>query len=264
MKYNQGRIGKEIKAENVKAIKHLFASSVNEYHNYLGRKFANDETAGKSNPVYVIPDNGNNFFITNDQIDAIWRAGASDENPTFNKLVELGVFIASGVGDNVKYSRITKTKMNSYKAKQKEGSPGFEEGYGALTNSDVLGMSLGDFIRGYSGIKEGAGTTPFNLYGNDSKIFDESPLSEVIAKLAGNSDKHKLENLIGAVHIKNYLTHIQPFTWLVVYNEDGTARCIRHEVIVQTDVVTLVQMVHDRGLKFGRRGDSGGFDIRFM
>ena len=125
-------------------------------------------------------------------------------------------------------------------------------------------MSLGSFIKGYSGIKEGAGTTPFNLYGDSGNIFEESPLSEVITKLAGNSDKHKLENLIGAVHIKNYLTHIQPFTWLVVYNEDGAARCIRHEVIVQTDVVSLVQMVHDRGLKFGPRGDSGGFDIRFM
>lgn len=262
LKYNQGRIGKEIRAESVKAIKHLFASSVNEYHAYLGSKFAEDDTAGKDNPVYVIPDNGTNLFITRNQIDSAWKAGV--ENPTFNKLIELGVFLENQTGDKVKYSMITKTKLNGYKAKQKEGTPGFEEGYGALTNMEVLNMSLGKFIKDYSGIKEGSGTTPFDLYGNEGVVFEESPLSEVITKLAGNSDKHKLENLIGAVHIKNYLTHIQPFTWLVVYNEAGAARCIRHEVIVQTDVVSLVQMVHDRGLKFGPRGDSGGFDIRFM
>ena len=262
LKYNQGRIGKDVKAENVKAVKHLFASSVNEYHGYLGRKFAEDETAGKGNPVYEIPVEGENLFVTGDQITRAWNAGETDD--MFMRLVNAGIFEVSGEGEEKTYTQITKTKLKDYQAKQKEGAPGYEEGYGALTNPEIINMTIDEFINRYSGIKEGSGSTPFDLYGNNGFIFEESPLSEIMQKLAGRNDKHKLENLIGAVHLKNYLTHIQPFTWLVVYDEAGKARCIRHEVIVQTDVVSLVQMVHDRGLKFGPRGDSGGYDIRFM
>lgn len=88
-------------------------------------------------------------------------------------------------------------------------------------------------------------------------------MSEILPMIPGANDRIKLDNLTGAIHLKNYLTHIEPFTWLVVYKDDGAARSISHEDIVNMDIKTLVDTVHNNGLKFGHRGDEGGYDIQF-
>jgi len=88
-------------------------------------------------------------------------------------------------------------------------------------------------------------------------------MSQILPMMPGASDRIKLDNLTGGIHLKNYLTHIEPFTWLVVYKDDGDARSISHDNIVKMDIKTLVDTVHDNGLRFGYRNDEGGYDLQF-
>ena len=260
LKYNQGRIGKDITPGAVKRIPGLFISKKAQFISYLGTTFAKDPTAGPSNKVYVFPTAQGNVFATKNQID---QYITDQETP------EAQPVISAMVANNVLRTNKNGTQkivgLGDFEPKQKEGSLGFEEGYGVITDDEALDSTLDEFSVKYAGITKGKyPDIPFNMYGDGTKISTGSTLADTLRLLKGTHDKHKVENLVGAIHIKNYLTHIQPFTWLVVYDEDGNARSIKHEEIVNSSVVDLVDLIHANGLRFGPRTDGGGFDLRFL
>lgn len=80
--------------------------------------------------------------------------------------------------------------------------------------------------------------------------------------IPGETPMDKIGNLIGVWHLKHYLTHIQPFKWLLVFDVDGTAAGITYEKIISEPIVSLLEIMTSRGLYFGIRKDNQGFDIQ--
>ena len=89
---------------------------------------------------------------------------------------------------------------------------------------------------------------------------------EIISSMPGNPQNGqdymaKIVNLIGAWQLKHYLTHIQPFKWLLVFDLSGAASAITHQKIIETPLIELVPLLDALKMYFGIRKDAGGFDI---
>ena len=284
LKYNQGRIGKSITPAKIKLFPKLFTADVPTYHQEMGVRFAGvNDANSKSNPVYVFPQEatGDNVYATRNQtIESITnyntevaanakketQPGVQEANPPEKNeiLKAMEAVEALKTGKNGAIAPII-GRRDEFKLKKTEGSPGYEEGFGVLSDQRVRAMTLDQFVEQYTGIEKGdKKDIPFNLYGDNTIIMPGETIDNILKQLDGVHDKHRLENLVGSIHIKNYLTHIEPFTWLVVYDQYGSARSIRHDEIVSLDVISLIDIVNTNGLKFGPRTDGGGYDLRFL
>ena len=246
LKYNKGRIGKSILKAQVEKLPLEFITNNTEMHAHLGTLAAIpvDDAKPKVNPMYSI----NGEWYSFNQIAGHIANGE-----------EWAMEFSKKAGDGF---ALNKSALTPYLAKWsgKIDNEGYTTAGGALKpESKILEMTLGDFMNTYSGIQEGKSGTGFNL-----AYPAQEWMSELISKLPGENTRHQLENLIGAIHIKSYLTHIQPFTWLVVFNDEGDARCLTHEDIVNLPVTELIDKVHQSGLRFGARTDEGGYDIQFL
>lgn len=282
LKYNQGRIGKNIHPSTIKKFPKLFTADVPTYHRDMGARFAGVEDADSvSNKVHVFPQaTGDNVYATKNQIVksvndynvALEAASAAVGNegeavevpaaPVYNQILQAMETV--GALKTLKSGYVKHVLLGDFILKKTEGTPGFEEGFGVLSDQRARAMTLDEFVLEYTGIEKGDKSTAFNLYGNNTVIMPGETIENILKQLDGAHDKHRLENLVGSIHIKNYLTHIEPFTWLVVYDQYGSARSIRHEEIVNLDVISLIDIVHKNGLKFGPRTDGGGYDLRFL
>jgi hypothetical protein len=124
------------------------------------------------------------------------------------------------------------------------------------TSTSVLAdMSVPKFLEKYSGVTFGEKNVEFN-----SKLPDGS-VSDVIDTIPGNSPRQKIANLIGVWHLKHYMTHIEPFKWLLVYKPDGTAASVTYDTIINTPAIELIEIMSKRHLLFGIRPDDQGFHI---
>ena len=116
-------------------------------------------------------------------------------------------------------------------------------------------MSVPEFLTKYSGVSVGEKNVEFN-----SELPDGS-VSDNIGKIPGNSPRQKIANLVGGWHLKYYMTHIEPFKWLLVYRPDGTAASIRYDTIINTPLIELIKLMAKKHLFFGIRSDDQGFHI---
>ena len=124
------------------------------------------------------------------------------------------------------------------------------------SSSEILtNMSVVEFLDEYSGVTEGEKDVEFNNNLPDQKV------SDVLDSLPGNSPRQKIANLIGVWHLKFYMSHINPFKWLLVYQPDGTAAAITYDTIINTPAIELVGVMNDKHLQFGIRPDDQGFHI---
>jgi len=274
LKYNKGRIGKSIKAAKVNRLgKSLYNTKTKDIHKHLGDKVAKDPTADvKNNPVFYFNiDNG--VYMTFKQILGIIETLNQDQSQErsniTNFLLSNRIIISDGnefklgtyqnrlsPGSNI----FDPFRINSNSASAEAAKGSFSPSQSKITD-DMLNMTLDEYAEEFAGISTGKKNVIFSMFGGS--ITEEMTISEILPTIPGASDRVKLDNLTGAIHLKNYLTHIEPFTWLVVYKDDGDARSISHEDIVNMDIKTLVDKVHNNGLKFGHRGDEGGYDLQF-
>lgn len=275
LKYNKGRIGKSIKAAKVSRLgQTLYNTKTKDIHKHLGTQ-VNDPTADeKTNPVYYFNVDGG-VYITFKQIsDIVEKLNTPTPEggiPTRTELEEFlinsniikddrGVFKMSSTSPRGNVFKPFKINSKSASAEVAKGS--FAPSQSKITD-DMMNMTLDGYAEEYAGISAGKKDVMFSMFGEQNTIKRNMLMSEILPMIAGGSDRVKLDNLTGAIHLKNYLTHIEPFTWLVVYKDDGEARSISHEDIVNMDIKTLVDTVHDNGLRFGHRGDDGGYDLQF-
>ena len=124
------------------------------------------------------------------------------------------------------------------------------------TSTSVLAdMSVPEFLTKYSGVSVGEKNVEFN-----SELPDGS-VSDNIGKIPGNSPRQKIANLVGGWHLKYYMSHIEPFKWLLVYKPDGKAASIRYDTIINTPLIELIKLMAKKHLFFGIRSDDQGFHI---
>ena len=269
LKYNKGRIGKSIKAAKVSRLgQSLYNTKTKDIHKHLGKQ-VNDPTADeKTNPVYYF-NIGDGVYMTFKQIlgkiEEFNQAPQQAVDEFTNFLINSKIIQYNG--NELKMSttsprgNVFKPFMINSKSASAEAAKGsFAPSKSNITNN-MMGMTLDEYAEEFAGISSGKKNVIFSMFGGS--ITEDMSISELLPMIPGANDRVKLDNLTGAIHLKNYLTHIEPFTWLVVYKDDGDARSISHEDIVNMDIKTLVDKVHDNGLRFGHRGDEGGYDLQF-
>tara|TARA_R100000951_G_scaffold49466_1_gene41793 strand:- start:173 stop:1726 length:1554 start_codon:yes stop_codon:yes gene_type:complete len=124
------------------------------------------------------------------------------------------------------------------------------------TSTSVLAdMSVPEFLDEYSGVSFGKKKVEFN------SELPKGSVSDVIDTIPGSSPRQKIANLIGVWHLKHYMTHIEPFKWLLVYKPDGTAASVRYDTIINTPAFELITLMAKKHLFFGIRADDQGFHI---
>ena len=275
LKYNKGRIGKSIKAAKVSRLgQSLYNTKTKDIHKHLGDKVAKDPTAHeKTNPVYYF-NFGDGVYMTFKQIlGKVETFNRDAKDPDIKQAVDeftkflINNNIVKYDGRELKMStaspkgNVFKPFMINSKSASAEEAKGSFSPSKSNTTDEMLNMTLDSYAEEYAGISAGKKNVIFSMFGGS--ITEDMPISEILPMIPGSNDRIRLDNLTGAIHLKNYLTHIEPFTWLVVYKDDGDARSISHEDIVNMDIKTLVDKVHDNGLRFGHRGDEGGYDLQF-
>lgn len=125
------------------------------------------------------------------------------------------------------------------------------------------GAGLGKY---YTKDDDGKITVPGNDEGEEYELSVElvgfKNAWDCISQCPGVTPMDRIGNLIGVYHLKYYLTHIASFRWLLVYEPEGTAAGISREKVVVTPIMDLLQEMSEKGLFFGMRKDSQGFDIQ--
>ena len=270
LKYNRGRIGKNITAAKVRQLdQSLYNTKTPDIHKHLGIQVKDPTADVKTNPVYYLNVDGG-VYITLKQIsDTIKKLNtppsAEDEVPVLSGIEKFLIDSKVIIQNSTEYKIGTKESrkpflINSNSASAEAAKGSFAPSQSRVTE-DLMNMTLDGYAEEYAGISAGKKNVLFSMFGGS--ITQDMLMSQILPMMPGMNDRIKLDNLTGGIHLKNYLTHIEPFTWLVVYKDDGDARSISHDNIVKMDLKTLVDTVHDNGLRFGYRNDEGGYDLQF-
>ena len=281
LKYNQGRIGKSIKAKDVKKLDPKITTitkSDDEAHQFFGgANYANDPDADKKNPIYIFPSpegQGKEVYRTlrqlNDIIPVFVKSLADPNTETVFKDEE-----SKRTMDALKFN-FDEIKNKNGNGVTKDGlkkfmlnvnKPQFQLAKGTFLpgkEESITTKTLDEYIKEYTGITPGKKSVEFKPFGDGLSFNGQTLIKDLLPLVSGNNAQHKLNNLTGAIHLKNYLTHIEKFTWLLVYRDNGDARSLSHDNIVDFDIIKLIENVHARGLQFYYRNDEGGYDLRFL
>ena len=145
----------------------------------------------------------------------------------------------------------------------------------------IQSMTAVEFFDKYSGVTTGkkVDSDTMDLFAN-LDMPDGKKSREVIGRLnvslpegpgaawsmienaPGVNTMDKIANLIGGWHLKYYLTHIEPFKWLLVFDMDGRSAGCTFNTIINTPLSDLLVKMDKIGIKFGVRRDKQGFDIQ--
>ena len=244
LKFNQGRIGKGIKGAKPKSVTALFIKGIDQAMAYFGGN-------NKNNPIYKVQN-----------------PMGEDEYLTYEKLKNL----SEDEHYKIYFNASTGLPLAKLKIKQSEVAGAFAHGSSVKINTEdgdqtvpVDQMTVQQFKDAFSGIQETGKykDEPWAVVNYGGEFLSEL-LVDALKQIPGNTDKNRVENLIGVFHLKNYLTHIAKFKWLVVYNESGDAVSVTSDDILKLDPIQLLTRLGESGLKFYPRDDASGFDIRFI
>ena len=86
----------------------------------------------------------------------------------------------------------------------------------------------------------------------------------MIPHLYGGTPQQKIINLVGMFQLKNYLTHVQPFRWFVVYRKNGDGVCLTSDQIIKLGPLELLTELDKRELEFAVKDDASGYSIKFQ
>ena len=247
LKKQEGRIGKGIKSASVRALEQLF------YGKSPGISQRNisiaDEREEARETIYKdirkpLPDNITSDLNFKDKAQTIF---------SLDQLEELQKYI------NKSYPEFKHDAWFAIEKKWKRlPNPPSEIAANKLksTSTSVLAdMSVPEFLEKYSGVSFGKKSVKFN------SELPKGAVSDVIDTIPGDSPRQKIANLVGGWHLKHYMTHIEPFKWLLVYKPDGTAASIRYDTIINTPAIELIKLMAKKHLFFGIRPDDQGFHI---
>lgn len=68
--------------------------------------------------------------------------------------------------------------------------------------------------------------------------------------------RNQIGQIIGAIHLMNYVKQVKEFKYIVIFNIDGT--CIGLDInTIGNDPVTASKMLNDKGIYFGFKSESG-------
>ena len=247
LKKQQGRIGKHITKSSVKELEQLFYGK--DPGIILRNTSIADERGEGLETIYKdirvpLP------------IEIATNLKLKDKTQTVFSLDQLEEF-ENDIGKN--YPEFEHNYWNVPKKKWKVlPNPSSEVAANKLksTSTSVLAdMSVPEFLTKYSGVSVGEKNVEFNSELPDGAVSDN------INKIPGNSPRQKIANLVGGWHLKYYMSHIEPFKWLLVYKPDGTAASIRYDTIINTPLIELIKLMAKKHLFFGIRSDDQGFHI---
>ena len=242
LKKQEGRIGKGINSTSVRALEQLFygkAPGVSQRNISIA-----DERGEESGTIYKdiqepLPE----------EIDAKKRTIFSVDqlNTIAKKIKKLNIDVEHTYWN---------PRTNNWKANIPNPHPDVAANKLKSTSTSVLeNMSVPEFLQEYSGVTVGKKDVGFNA------ALPEGSVSDIINTIPGDSPRQKIANLIGVWHLKYYMTHIEPFKWLLVYKPDGTAASVRYDTIINTPAIELIKLMAERHLSFGVRPDDQGFHI---
>ena len=247
LKKQEGRIGKGITSASVRALEQLF--------------YGKDPGIGLRNISLADARGEERETIYKDirvplPSEIATKLGLKDQTQTIfseDQLEEIKEYIRK------EYPKFEHNRWN-FKEKRwnKLPNPSSEVAANKLksTSTRVLaGMSVPEFLEEYSGVSFGKKSVKLN------SELPEGSVSDVIDTIPGNSPRQKIANLIGVWHLKHYMTHIEPFKWLLVYKPDGTAASVRYDTIINTPAFELIKLMAKKHLFFGIRPDDQGFHI---
>ena len=238
-----------------------------------GENYANDPSASDKNPIYIFPSplgQGEVVYRTQRQLyDTIPVFVKSLTEPdTVFKDEDLAAALKFNFDaiKNKNGNGVTKTGLKRFILNDKK--PQFQLAKGTFLPGKeeiITTKTLDEYIKEYTGIQPGTKeSVEFKPFGDGLSFNGQTLIRDLLPLVSGNNAQHKLNNLTGAIHLKNYLTHIEKFTWLLVYRDNGDARSLSHDNIVDFDIIKLIENVHARGLQFYYRNDEGGYDLRFL
>ena len=252
LKKQEGRIGKGINAPSVRALEQLF------YGKSPGIRQRN---------ISIADDRGEEGDTRYKDIqkplpeEIATKLGLKDIKQTIFSVDQL-VTIANIISDpnvDIEFDNpYWNPNTNKWKAESSIPNPSSKIAANKLksTSTSVLAdMNVREFLNKYSGVTVGKKDVGFD------KRLPEGSVSDIIDTIPGDSPRQKIANLIGVWHLKHYMTHIEPFKWLLVYKPDGTAASVRYDTIINTPAIELIKLMAERHLLFGIRPDDQGFHI---
>ena len=268
LKKQEGRIGKAITKESVKKLSGLFYGKTPgkvERNAYFTKMYYGDDREPEQmiNISYKLPDS---FYSSISQITGRDAARPQQEPgiQVFPKSVidDINNAKLALPEDMMEYTGLInrtgiKDKKMIIMAKGYTDIPG-DYLAGVLRSGQkgsLSDMNVTQFMAEYSGVTIGDKSVKPNLNLPDISVMG------AMSQLTGTTPLENIGDLIGVWHLKHYLTHIQPFKWLLVYTEDGRSSGITYDAIINTPAIELVLLLAKGNMRFGIRKDEGGFHI---
>ena len=275
LKKQEGRIGKAITKESVKKLGGLFygkTPGTDERNAYFTKMYYGDDRPPEKmiNISYKLPDS---FYSSISQITGREKARPQQEpgiqvfpksviddiNDRFNDINKAGIDLPEDMMNLTGF--ISRPGIKNMKmvimAKGYTDIPGNYLAGVLRSGQDnsLSDMNVTQFLAKYSGVTVGDKSVKPNIELPDISVMD------AMSQLTGTTPLENIGDLIGVWHLKHYLTHIQPFKWLLVYTVDGRSSGITYDAIINTPAIELVLLLAKGNMRFGIRKDEGGFHI---
>lgn len=242
LKYEGGRVGKNIVGgKTVKNnIRKLFVQNIDQAHQLHGGNISTD-------PVYNVPMGDNQFqYMSSSKIRELAQ---TDER--YSHLVKM-----KDGKEVIALPKKALIKVNAAKGQIAQGTTAFQT------------LTLAGFLKDYTGISSKGGvpingtyvTPNLNYLGS----YGNTTLSQLLNQIPGHTPQQQIVNLVGVFHLKNYLTHVKPFKWFVVYRRNGDGVCLTSEQILRLDPIELLDEIDNRELMFEVKDDASGYGIKFQ
>lgn len=262
LKYECGRVGKYISGgESVKnRINKLFVRKLEQVHQYYNGD-------SKTNPVHAVPFDNTYLPLSDIRAKAAETVQGEDgvTRPTPEAMKYLDLFAPI----NTPPERVAKINPKTANLKNKKAPKVIlsnakdQIAYGTKT---LQTLTLQDFLQDYTGIKSKDGIPIDGPHSSPNYLSDlaNTTVSDLIPSLPGQTPKQKIINLVGMFQLKNYLTHVQPFKWFVVYRSNGDGVCLTSEQIIKLGPLELLAELDKRELGFSVKDDASGYSIKFI
>lgn len=248
LKYEGGRVGKYISGGvGVKnKIRQLFVRNIDQVHQYY-------KGDNKTNPVHAVPFDNTYLPLSDIRARAV-------EDERYRDL-----FAPKGASPD-KVAKIDPRTANINKAKAPKAILSNAKGQIAYGTKTLQTLTLQGFLQDYTGVKSKNGLPIDGPHNRPNYLggLANTPISDLIPSLPGHTPEQKIINLVGVFQLKNYLTHVQPFKWFVVYRKNGDGVCLTSDQIIKLDPLELLTELDKRELMFEVKDDASGYSIKFQ
>jgi len=261
LKKQEGRIGKAISKQSVSKIDELFygkSPGVDERNKYFTQQYYGDDRQAEP-MIYLKTLPPDSFYQAINRSKPVQEPGIqifpvaviNDINaaalPLPSDMSDSDLISANGKRKNI--INIPKSSTTNIPAETLAGTVRTDQ------NNALANMNVTKFLETFSGVSIGDKSVTIN------KQLPDITVVQAIEQIGSDTPRQGIVDLIGVWHLKHYLTHIEPFKWLLVYTVDGQAAAATYEKIISTPALELVTYLSSKNLRFGARKDEQGFHI---